>query len=41
VQSANARKAQWHQLQRVGAFFGIEMHSKKAEILPKIVELWR
>jgi hypothetical protein len=38
VPSPNARKAKWHQIHRVGALFGIELHSKKAEILPKITQ---
>jgi hypothetical protein len=35
VPSENARKANWHQNHRVGAFFGTELHSKTAAILPK------
>jgi adenine C2-methylase RlmN of 23S rRNA A2503 and tRNA A37 len=38
VLSANARKATWDQIHRVGPFFGIGLHSKKAEILQKIME---
>jgi hypothetical protein len=38
VPSANARKAQWHQIHGVGDLFGIELRSKKAEVLPKITQ---
>jgi hypothetical protein len=38
VPSANARKAKWYQIHSIGAFFGIELHPKMAEILPKITQ---
>jgi hypothetical protein len=38
VPSSNARKAKWHQIHRVGAWFGIVLHSKKAEKLSKITQ---